>query len=89
MLYEGYVVPPFYDSLLGKLIVHGDTREQCLSRLSAALAALDIRGIPTTTPLHRALAADPAVAAGDIHTRFLEGWLETRFARPDSDKEVA
>ncbi len=89
MLYEGYVVPPFYDSLLGKLIVHGDTREQCLSRLSAALADLDIRGIPTTTPLHRALAADPAVAAGTIHTRFLEGWLETRFARPDSDKEVA
>jgi len=89
MLYAGYTVPPFYDSLLGKLIVHGDTREQCLSRLSAALAALEVGGIPTTVPLHRALAADPDVAAGNIHTRFLEAWLETRFARPESEKEVA
>jgi len=89
MLYAGYTVPPFYDSLLGKLIVHGGTREECLSRLAAALAALDIRGIPTTVPLHRALAADPDVAAGNFHTRFLEAWLETCFAAPDGAKEVA
>jgi acetyl-CoA carboxylase biotin carboxylase subunit len=89
MLFAGYTVPPFYDSLLGKLIVHGDTREECLSRLAAALAALDIRGIPTTVPLHRALAADADVAAGNFHTRFLEAWLEKFFAAPDGAKEVA
>ncbi|MFC3722041.1 acetyl-CoA carboxylase biotin carboxylase subunit [Neoaquamicrobium sediminum] len=89
MLYEGYVVPPFYDSLLGKLIVHGRTREQCLSRLSAALEALAVEGIPTTIPLHRALAADPQVASGDIHTRFLERWLESKFAGAGGKREVA
>jgi acetyl-CoA carboxylase biotin carboxylase subunit len=89
LLYESYTVPPFYDSLLGKLIVHGETREQCLSRLGEALGELEIRGIPTTVPLHTALAADPDVASGRIHTRFLEGWLETRFAARESEKEVA
>jgi acetyl-CoA carboxylase biotin carboxylase subunit len=89
MLFEGYTVPPFYDSLLGKLIVHGDTREQCLARLSDALAALDIEGIPTTVPLHRGLAADPDVAAGNFHTRFLEKWLETGLAAAGRQKEVA
>ncbi|MDQ6435478.1 acetyl-CoA carboxylase biotin carboxylase subunit [Mesorhizobium sp. LHD-90] len=89
MLFEGYAVPPFYDSLLGKLVVHGDTREQCLSRLSDALAGLEIGGIPTTVPLHRALAADPDVATGNVHTRFLEKWLETGLAATSGEKEVA
>jgi acetyl-CoA carboxylase biotin carboxylase subunit len=89
MLFEGYTVPPFYDSLLGKLIVHGPTRDACLLRLSEALGALRIEGIPTTAPLHGALAADPDVAAGNVHTRFLEGWLETRFVAGVSDREVA
>lgn len=89
MLFEGYAVPPFYDSLLGKLIVHGDTREQCLARLREALAALEIGGIPTTVPLHRALAGDPDVAAGEVHTRFLEKWLETGLSAAGREKEVA
>ncbi|WP_137391024.1 acetyl-CoA carboxylase biotin carboxylase subunit [Rhodoligotrophos defluvii] len=89
LLFEGYQVPPFYDSLLGKLIVHGETRDQCLARLGQALSRLDIQGIPTTLPLHRALAADPDVMAGNVHTRFLEKWLETGLAAAGREKEVA
>jgi acetyl-CoA carboxylase biotin carboxylase subunit len=89
MLFEGYTVPPFYDSLLGKLIVHGADRAQCLERLRKALNALTVAGVPTTIPLHAALAADAEVAAGRFDTRFLEKWLETKFAAPGSAREVA
>ncbi|WP_377295257.1 acetyl-CoA carboxylase biotin carboxylase subunit [Rhizobium sp. SG2393] len=75
MLYEGYTIPPFYDSLLGKLIVHAGDRASCIAKLEAALAALSIGGVSTTIPLHRALAGDAAVRSGDFHTRFLEPWL--------------
>jgi acetyl-CoA carboxylase biotin carboxylase subunit len=81
-LFEGYMVTPFYDSLLGKLIVHGDSREQALARLSAALDDLDVQGIPTTRVLHQALVRDPDVRAGRFDTNFLEGWLETRADKP-------
>jgi len=76
MLYNGYVVPPYYDSLLGKLIVWGETREEARTRLTGALDGLDVRGIHTTLPLHRALARDPDVAALRFHTRWLEAWLD-------------
>ncbi|MFN7009104.1 MAG: acetyl-CoA carboxylase biotin carboxylase subunit [Allorhizobium sp.] len=89
MLYEGYTVPPFYDSLLGKLIVWGETRDACIARLAEALDNLEIRGLATTIPLHQALAADPSVASGDVHTRFLEPWLETDFKAFVASKEVA
>jgi acetyl-CoA carboxylase biotin carboxylase subunit len=75
MLYQGYQVPPFYDSLLAKLIVHGETREAALARLVRALGELKIGGLKTTKPLFLALAADQSVRAGDVHTRWLEGWL--------------
>ncbi|WP_033838571.1 acetyl-CoA carboxylase biotin carboxylase subunit [Mesorhizobium loti] len=75
MLYQGYQVPPFYDSLLAKLIVHAETREAAIMRLIRALNELRIGGLKTTKPLFLALAADPAVRAGDVHTRWLEGWL--------------
>lgn len=75
MLYAGYAVPPFYDSLLGKLIAHDETRAAAITRLDRALGELRIEGLPTTAPLHRALAADAAVQAGDVHTRWLEDWL--------------
>jgi acetyl-CoA carboxylase, biotin carboxylase subunit len=83
LLYEGCTVPPFYDSLLGKLIVHGADRQDCLARLREALELLEISGIPTTIPLHAALAVDPDVIAGRVHTRFVEAWLaaETAGAR--------
>ena len=82
MLFEGYTVPPFYDSLLGKLIVHGTDRASCLARLRSVLASLEIDGVPTTIPLHIALAEDVDVANGAIDTRFLEAWLERRFPPP-------
>ena len=66
-------VPPFYDSLLGKLIVHGATREAAVSMLQAALANLVIDGVPTTTGLHRRIAADPRFALGGVDTGFLLG----------------
>jgi acetyl-CoA carboxylase biotin carboxylase subunit len=75
MLYAGYAVPPFYDSLLGKLIVWDETREAALARLRRALGELVIDGVKTTAPLHAALAGDPEIAAGRFHTRWLETWL--------------
>jgi acetyl-CoA carboxylase, biotin carboxylase subunit len=77
MLYAGYAVPPFYDSLLGKLIVWDTTREAALARLVRALGELAVVGVPTTAALHLALAADPAVQEGAYHTRWLEDWLAT------------
>ncbi|MDX5362256.1 MAG: acetyl-CoA carboxylase biotin carboxylase subunit, partial [Alphaproteobacteria bacterium] len=77
MIYEGYQIPPFYDSLLGKLIVHAPTREAAIAKMAETLARLKIEGAKTTIPLHAALAADPAVRAGEFHTQFLEPWLET------------
>ncbi|MDQ0454029.1 acetyl-CoA carboxylase biotin carboxylase subunit [Rhizobium paknamense] len=87
-LYEGYSVPPFYDSLLGKLVVWGEDRQACIARLKTALAATDIGGLATTVPLHVALAEEPAVLAGDVHTRFLEPWLETAFPATPSKELV-
>ncbi len=76
MLYAGYVVPPFYDSLLGKLIVWGENRDAALERLAGALRDLKVGGIDTTIALHIALASDPEVAAQKVHTGWLEAWLE-------------
>ena len=77
LLYPGYTIPPFYDSLLGKLIVWDEDRRSALARLLRALKELEIGGVKTTCPLHLALAADPAVDAAEFHTRWLEGWLES------------
>ncbi|WP_022728883.1 acetyl-CoA carboxylase biotin carboxylase subunit [Fodinicurvata sediminis] len=85
MLYEGYAIPPFYDSLLGKLIVHGADRKAALAALSKALQLISIGDVKTTLPLHKALAADPAVQAGQFHTQFLEPWLETRTLTADQE----
>ncbi|MFD2239379.1 acetyl-CoA carboxylase biotin carboxylase subunit [Aureimonas populi] len=76
MLYDGYTVPPFYDSLLGKLVVHGADRAEAISRMGQAVAALRIGGVKTTAPLHAALAASEELRAGQVHTRWLEDWLE-------------
>jgi acetyl-CoA carboxylase, biotin carboxylase subunit len=75
MLYAGYTVPPFYDSLLGKLIVHDEDRASAIRRLDRALDELDVEGLATTKPLHQALARDPDVQAGRFHTAWLEPWL--------------
>jgi acetyl-CoA carboxylase, biotin carboxylase subunit len=76
MLFQGYTVPPFYDSLLGKLIVWDENRAAAIQRMSRALGELQVGGLPTTKPLHQALARDAGVQAGDFHTRWLEPWLE-------------
>jgi acetyl-CoA carboxylase biotin carboxylase subunit len=77
LLYPGYAIPPFYDSLLGKLVVWDEDRPSAIARLTRALQELEIGGVKTTRPLHLALAADPAVEAAEYHTRWLEGWLES------------
>ncbi len=79
LLYPGYSIPPFYDSLLGKLIVSGKDRSDCLARLLDALQNLKIVGVPTTIPLHMALASDNDVVRGVFDTKFLEHWLENTF----------
>jgi acetyl-CoA carboxylase biotin carboxylase subunit len=66
-------VPPYYDSLIGKLIVSGRDRAEAVSRLAAALDVLEIEGVATTAGLHRRILADPRFAAGDVDTRFFEG----------------
>jgi len=76
LLYQGYTVPPFYDSLLGKLIVWDETRAQAITRMARALRELEVGGLPTTKPLHQALARDAEVQAGQFHTRWLEPWLD-------------
>jgi acetyl-CoA carboxylase biotin carboxylase subunit len=75
-LYEGYQIPPFYDSLLGKVIVHAPTRPEAISKLRAALQEISLAGLKTTIPLHLALADDPSVQEGAFHTQWLEPWLE-------------
>ncbi|WP_179504728.1 MULTISPECIES: biotin carboxylase N-terminal domain-containing protein [unclassified Sphingomonas] len=70
---NGGEVPPFYDSLVGKLIVHGATRAEAVARMDAALRHLAIGGLPTTAPLHRRILADPRFVAGGVDTGFLEG----------------
>jgi acetyl-CoA carboxylase, biotin carboxylase subunit len=76
MLYQGYQVPPFYDSLLGKLIVWDETRDAAINRMIRALDELDVGGLKTTKPLHQLLATDEHVRKADFHTRWLEPWLE-------------
>jgi len=75
-IYAGYRVPPYYDSLIAKLIVHADTREACMLRLCRALSEYVIEGVKTTLPLHQALLADPEFAAGEYSIKWLERWLE-------------
>ena len=77
MLFPGYAVPPFYDSLLGKLIVWDEDRKSAITRLERALLELEIGGVPTTRDLHLALARDEDVRAGRFDTTWLERWLET------------
>ena len=78
-LYAGYSIPPYYDSLIGKLIVHGRDRESALARLDRALGELIIDGIETSIPLFHALLQEPDVLSGNYNIHWLENWLETKF----------
>ncbi len=75
-LYAGYSVPPHYDSLIAKLVVHGITREDCLMRLRRALEEYVVDGIETTIPLHQRLASSPAVVNGHYNIHWLERYLQ-------------
>ncbi|MDE2791134.1 MAG: acetyl-CoA carboxylase biotin carboxylase subunit [Paracoccaceae bacterium] len=88
MLYDGYAVPPFYDSLLGKLIVWGPDRRRAMARLNSALDRLAIGGLPTTAPLFEALADSADVQANAIHTGWMEKWLEQNTDKLTSQGET-
>ena len=79
-LYSGYSIPPYYDSLIGKLIVHGRDRPEALARLRRALGELIIDGIDTTVPLFDALLAEPDIQNGKYNIHWLEKWLAAQFA---------
>lgn len=74
-MYTGYRVPPYYDSMIAKLIVYGRTRESCMMRMRRALEEMVIDGVKTNIPLHQDLLRDPDVINGDYTIKWLEDWL--------------
>ncbi|MBP0617104.1 acetyl-CoA carboxylase biotin carboxylase subunit [Jiella mangrovi] len=74
-VYQGYAIPPFYDSLIGKLIVHGRSRAECMMRLRRALDEIVVDGVKTTLPLFRDLVDNPDIARGDYDIHWLEKYL--------------
>jgi acetyl-CoA carboxylase biotin carboxylase subunit len=90
-VYPGYRVPPFYDSMIAKVIVHARTRELAIARMRRALEAMVIEGIKTTIPLHLKIMNDPDFQAGNISTRFLEDFLAGKGVteRPDVTASAA
>ncbi len=78
-LYDGYSIPPYYDSLIGKLIVHGRDRPEALARLQRALGELIVDGIDTTVPLFTALLQEPDIRSGNYSIHWLERWLDQKF----------
>ncbi len=76
-LYDGYRIPPYYDSLIGKLIVHGRDRKEALARLERALGELIVDGVDTTIPLFHALLQEKDIQTGAYNIHWLEKWLET------------
>ncbi|MFB0613335.1 acetyl-CoA carboxylase biotin carboxylase subunit [Aurantiacibacter poecillastricola] len=77
-LYAGYTIPPYYDSMIAKLIVYGRTREGCLMRLRRALEEMVINGVKTSIPLHQELVKQPDIISGDYTIKWLEEWLAKR-----------
>jgi acetyl-CoA carboxylase biotin carboxylase subunit len=82
-IYTGYRIPPYYDSMIAKLIVYGRDREGCLRRLRRALEEFVIEGVKTTIPLHRALLDEPDFQKGEYTIKWLEEWL----ARQDAEDQ--
>jgi acetyl-CoA carboxylase biotin carboxylase subunit len=75
-LYAGYRVPPYYDSMIGKLIVYGTTRDECIMRLKRALEEFVVEGMKTTVPLQQKIIRTEAFLKGDYTIKWLEQWLE-------------
>ncbi len=78
-LYDGYSIPPYYDSLIAKLIVHGRDRPEAMARLQRALSELIVDGIDTTIPLFHALLEEKDIHSGDFNIHWLEHWLEETY----------
>jgi acetyl-CoA carboxylase biotin carboxylase subunit len=76
--YEDYVIPPHYDSLVGKLIVQGRDRAEAIARMARALDFFVVEGIKTSIPLHQEILRDPLFREGRLSTRFMEGFAERR-----------
>jgi acetyl-CoA carboxylase biotin carboxylase subunit len=77
-VYAGYVIPPYYDSLIGKLIVHGRDREECLARVNRCLGEMVVGGVDTTIPLFQDLMLQPDIIAGDYNIHWLEKWIKAQ-----------
>jgi len=77
-IYTNYYVPPYYDSMIGKIIVHGDSREHALARMRTALGETVVEGIQTNIALHRELMMDPGFITGSTNIHYLEEWLAVR-----------
>ncbi len=77
-LYSGYRIPPYYDSMIAKLIVYGRTREGCIMRLKRALGEMVVEGVKTSIPMHEALLNEPDFLNGDYTIKWLEDWLAKR-----------
>jgi acetyl-CoA carboxylase biotin carboxylase subunit len=77
-IYAGYAIPPFYDSLIGKLIVHGRDRDEAIARGQRSLAEMVVDGVETTIPLFQDLLADPYIRAGRYDIHWLERWIKTQ-----------
>jgi len=75
-IYTGYTIPPYYDSMIGKLIVHGRNREEAIRRLRRAITETVIDGVKTTLPLHYEITSDPDFVSGDYNIH----WLEKKLA---------
>jgi acetyl-CoA carboxylase biotin carboxylase subunit len=75
-LYAGYTIPPDYDSLVAKLIVHGRDRSECIARMRRCLAEMVVGGVETTIPLFQDLLIEPDILEGRYHIHWLEEWLK-------------
>jgi acetyl-CoA carboxylase, biotin carboxylase subunit len=87
--YPGYTVPPFYDSMIAKVIVHARTRELAIARMRRALEAMVIEGIKTTIPLHLKIMDDPSFQAGEFSTKFMEEFLKKNGAKKQVEISAA
>ena len=86
-IYQGYRIPPNYDSLIGKICVYGNDREQAIAKMRVALSELTVSGIKTNAPLHDDLFRDPGFAKGGVSIHYLEHWLEERKERKEKEAE--
>ena len=87
-IYQGYRIPPNYDSLIGKICVYGKNREQAMAKMRVALSELTVSGIKTNAPLHDDLFRDPGFAKGGVSIHYLEHWLEERKAQLQAEKQA-